>query len=142
MNGGRYPDSCVNEAVERINQGADPRDVADELREEYGYETLHWKTLKRWQKKYPMGKQPKSLPPGLKEEVQELVREYTSQERLGDSGRKEVWERLQKRCAAGEHDYKLEHYTTAAPLLAWRRVCQFCEQEEVLNILTGTYYLP
>ena len=60
MNGGRYPDNVVNEAVERINEGADSKDVADELREKYGYERLHSKTLKRWHKKFPMGKPPES----------------------------------------------------------------------------------
>ena len=114
MNEGRYPDHVVNDAIQKLNQGINSRDVADELREKFGYERLHWKTLKRWHEKYPMGK-------------------------VTDSGLKEVLTRIQRNCAAGEHDYKLKHYTTPGAQLIWRNMCQFCDQEEVLDIPTGTY---
>ena len=48
---------------------------------------------------------------------------------------------VQKRCAAGKHDYKFEHFTTPDAQLMWRNVCQFCGQPEVLDIPTGTYHL-
>ena len=62
MHEGRYPDEVVNEAINRLNEGKHPKDVTDELREEYGYERLHPKTVASWGRKYPLGKSPKTLP--------------------------------------------------------------------------------
>lgn len=95
MNSGRYPDIVVNEAVKRIREGAHPKDVADELREKYGFEKLHWKTVKRWCEKYPMGKQPKSWPPKFKDGVRELVKEEAS-----------IWPpTLKESCRKGDHSF-------------------------------------
>ena len=80
MNEGRYPDEVVNEAINRLNEGKHPKDVTDELREEYGYERLHAKTVARWHRKYPLGKSPKSLPPRFVDEIREVVRDLDQKE--------------------------------------------------------------
>ena len=96
MNLGRYPDKVINEAVGRLGKGANPRDVADQLREKYGYEKLHWKTVGRWYEKYPMGKDAKSLPRKFKEEVYELGKEAASKQ----------WStRLRDMCEQGNHSF-------------------------------------
>ena len=58
MNEGNYPDDVIDKAIELMDEGANPRDVADELREEYGYERLHAKTVARW------GNRPQHCHPG------------------------------------------------------------------------------
>ena len=75
MNEGRYPEEVINKAIDWINEGNHPKDVAYELREEYGYAGPHEKTVKRWHRKYPVGKLPKSLPPGGVAEIREVVRD-------------------------------------------------------------------
>ena len=81
MNEGNYPDKVINKAIDRINEGNHPKDVADELREEYGYERLHEKTVARWHRKYPVGKSPKSLPPGFVDKMREVVQDLGQEER-------------------------------------------------------------
>ena len=76
MNEGRYPDEVVEEAIKLMNEGANPRDVADWLREEYGYERLHPKTVASWHRKYPLGKSPTTLPPKVVDEIREVVRDF------------------------------------------------------------------
>ena len=78
MNEGRYPLDVVNEAIDRVREGVDPKDVADEIRLKYGYEKLHAKSVARWHRKWPMGKLPKSLPAAFREDVRQLIREETS----------------------------------------------------------------
>ena len=80
MNEGTYPLPVVNEAIDRVRNRVDPKDVADELRLKYGYENLHAKTVARWYRQWPMGKLSKSLPAAFREDVRELVREETSQD--------------------------------------------------------------
>lgn len=96
MNSGTYPNPVINEAVKRMNQGANPKDVADELREKYQYDKLHWKTVGRWYRKYPLGKEPKSLPPQIKEEIRRLVRGHGSEHRPTSPLQEEAWERCQQ----------------------------------------------
>ena len=81
MNYGNYSDEVINKAVERMNEGGNPKDVADEIRLKLGYDEgrPHWKTVKGWKVKYPMGKQPKSLPSTVIDEVRKLVQEYTGE---------------------------------------------------------------
>ena len=81
MNEGRYPDEVVNEAINRLNEGKHPKDVTDELREEYGYERLHPKTVASWGRKYPLGKSPKTLPPKVVREIRDGVRDLDQEER-------------------------------------------------------------
>ena len=81
MNEGTYPEEVINKAIDRINEGNHPKDVADELREEYGYERLHEKTVARWHRKYPVGKSPKSLPPGFVDKMREVVQGLDQEER-------------------------------------------------------------
>ena len=81
MNEGRYPDEVVNEAINRLNEGKHPKDVTDELREEYGYERLHPKTVASWHRKYPLGKSPKTLPPKVVCEIRDVVRDLDQEER-------------------------------------------------------------
>ena len=81
MNNGNYPDEVINKAIKRINEGNNPKDVADELREEYGYEGLHEKTVKRWHRRWPTGKSPESLPPRVVEEIREVVQGLDQEER-------------------------------------------------------------
>ena len=81
MNEGRYPDEVVNEAINRLNEGKHPKDVTDELREEYGYAGPHEKTVKRWHIRYPVGKSPKSLPPGFVDKMREVVQGLDQEER-------------------------------------------------------------
>ena len=73
MNGGRYPDDVVDEAVELVNEGENPKDVADVLRLKYGYAGLHAKTVANWHRKYPLGKSPKTLPPRVVDEIRQVV---------------------------------------------------------------------
>ena len=80
MNNGNYPDEVINKAIKRINEGNNPKDVADELREEYGYERLHPKTVASWGRKYPLGKSPKTLPPRVVDEIREVVRDLDQKE--------------------------------------------------------------
>ena len=115
MNEGRYPDHVVNEAVKRIREGGEPKDVADELREKYGYEKLVAKTVKRWYERYPWGKQPKSLPP----ELEELVQETILRERLPAGTQP---------CAPGKHEFGNYHGYSAHPY--WSHWCQVCGYEE------------
>ena len=82
MNNGNYPDEVINKAIKRINKGNNPKDVADELREEYGYEGLHEKTVKRWHRRWPTGKSPESLPPRVVEEIREVVQGLGQEEFL------------------------------------------------------------
>ena len=81
MNGGRYTGEVINKAIKRINKGKQPKDVTDELREEYGYEKLHPKTLASWHRKYPLGESPKSLPPRLVEEIHEAVQDLGQEDK-------------------------------------------------------------
>ena len=81
MNEGTYPEEVINKAIDRINEGNHPKDVADELREEYGYERLHEKTVARWHRKYPLGKSPKTLPPRVVREIHDVVRDLDQEER-------------------------------------------------------------
>ena len=81
MNEGRYPDEVIDKAINQINEGKHPKDVADELREDYGYEGLHEKTVARWHRKYPVGKSPKSLPPGFVDKMREVVQGLDQEER-------------------------------------------------------------
>ena len=81
MNEGNYPDKVINKAIDRINEGNHPKDVAYELREEYGYARLHEKTVARWHRKYPLGKSPKTLPPRVVDEIREVVRDLGQEER-------------------------------------------------------------
>ena len=92
MNDGRYPNDVVNEGIRLVGEGGHPRDVADELRGKYGYDKgrPHWKTVQRWCLQYPMGKQPKSLPPRFKEELKELVQESTPHLESGSPTLEEV----------------------------------------------------
>ena len=76
----------------------------------------------------------------LKSKAKGLALKYTSQA-LKDADLMEILERVRYRCASGEHDYKLENYTTAAVLPMWRNTCQFCGREEASDILMGTYYM-
>ena len=80
MNGGRYPDDVVDEAVEQVNEGENPKDVADVLRLKYGYAGLHAKTVANWHRKYPLGKSPKTLPPRVVDEIREVVRDLDQAE--------------------------------------------------------------
>ena len=80
MNEGSYPDIVVDEAIELMQGGANPRDVADGLRLDKGYTRLHWKTVARWYKKYPLGKSPKTLPPRVVDEIREVVRDLDQAE--------------------------------------------------------------
>ena len=81
MNEGNYPDKVVNEAVKLLNKGENPKDVADVLRLKYHYEGLHAKTVARWHRKYPVGKSPKSLPPGFVDKMREVVQGLDQEER-------------------------------------------------------------
>lgn len=112
MNEGRYPDEVINFAVARMNDGSDPKDVADEINETYRYDPGRPspKSLVRWHEKYPMGKQPKSLPPGFKDEVRELVRQATSQGRPSNP----IEEESRRLCRQQIHDWmkdsRFEYY--------------------------------
>ena len=88
MNEGNYPDKVVNEAVKLLNKGENPKDVAYELREEYGYARLHEKTVARWHRKYPLGKSPKTLPPRVVDEIREVVKDLGQEEFLSAEGAK------------------------------------------------------
>ena len=81
MNGGRYPDDVVDEAVELVNEGENPKDVADVLRLKYGYAGLHAKTVANWHRKYPLGKSPKTLPPRVVDEIRQVVQGLDQEER-------------------------------------------------------------
>ena len=81
MNEGNYPDEVINKAIKLMNEGGNPKDVADELRHEYGYEGLHAKTVARWHRKYPLGKSPKTLPPKVVDEIREVVQGLDQEER-------------------------------------------------------------
>jgi hypothetical protein len=81
MNEGRYPDKVVNEAVELVNEGETPKDVADVLHLKYGYAGLHAKTVANWHRKYPLGKSPKTLPPRVVDEIRQVVRDLGQRER-------------------------------------------------------------
>ena len=81
MNEGNYPDKVVNEAVELLNKGENPKDVADVLRLKYHYEGLHAKTVARWHRQYPLGKSPKILPPRVVDEIRDVVRDLDQEER-------------------------------------------------------------
>jgi len=81
MNEGRYPDEVINKAIDRINEGNHPKDVAYDLREGYGYARLHEKTVARWHRKYPLGKSPKTLPPRVVDEIRQVVRDLGQRER-------------------------------------------------------------
>ena len=81
MNEGNYPDKVINKAIDRINEGNHPKDVTDELRQEYGYERLHPKTVVSWHRKYPVGKSPKTLPPGFVDKMREVVQGLDQEER-------------------------------------------------------------
>jgi len=86
MNEGNYPDEVINKAIDRINEGNHPKDVTDELRQEYGYERLHPKTVVSWHRKYPVGKSPKTLPTGFVDKMREVV-QGLDQEDKEDRGR-------------------------------------------------------
>ena len=81
MNEGRYPDEVVNEAINRLNEGKHPKDVTDELREEYGYEGLHAKTVARWHRKYPLGKSRELIPPVFVDKIRDVVQDFGQEER-------------------------------------------------------------
>ena len=81
MNGGSYPDDVVDEAVELVNEGENPKDVADVLRLKYGYAGLHAKTVANWHRKYPLGKSPKTLPPRVVDEIRQVVQGLDQEER-------------------------------------------------------------
>ena len=81
MNEGRYPDEVVEEAIKLMNEGANSRDVADVLRLKYGYAGLHAKTVTNWHRKYPLGKSPKTLPPGFVDKMREVVQGLDQEER-------------------------------------------------------------
>ncbi len=81
MNGGRYPDDVVDEAVEQVNEGENPKDVADVLRLKYGYAGLHAKMVANWHRKYPLGKSPKTLPPRVVDEIRQVVQGLDQEER-------------------------------------------------------------
>ena len=81
MNGGRYPDDVVDEAVELVNEGENPKDVADVLRLKYGYAGWHAKTVANWHRKYPLGKSPKTLPPRVVDEIRQVVQGLDQEER-------------------------------------------------------------
>ena len=81
MNGGRYPDDVVDEAVELVNEGENPKDVADVLRLKYGYEGLHAKTVARWHRKYPLGKSRELIPPVFVDKIRDVVQDLGQEER-------------------------------------------------------------
>ncbi len=76
MNQGRYSDKVINEAITLVKR-MDPKDAADALREKYGYETLHPKTVARWARKYPLGKNNPLLPSKVAEEIRDVARGET-----------------------------------------------------------------
>ena len=143
MNLGSYPDRVVDEAIRAMEKGRNPKDVADELRLKYGYDGLHWKTVKRWHVKYPAGKQPQSLPFQFKDEVLELVRAVTSQERQPTTP---LQEEARKMCQQGDHSWLSDRrfeghaYTTDDPSellgesdsIQYRAKCYFCRYSEVV----------
>ena len=73
MNQGRYPAKVINEAIALVKR-MDSKDAADALWEKYGYETLHSKTVARWARKYPSGKNNPLLPSKVAEEIQDVAR--------------------------------------------------------------------
>ena len=89
MNEGRYPDEVINYGVARLNKGGDPKDVADEINEKYRYSTGRPspESLRRWHKAFPMGKEPKSLPPGFMGEVAGLVEQQFARRQDTDERR-------------------------------------------------------
>ena len=82
MNQGRYPDKVINEAVTLVKR-MDPKDAADTLREKYGYETLHPKTVARWARKYPLGKNNPLLPSKVAEEIRDVARGEAQEAMIG-----------------------------------------------------------
>ena len=80
MNEGNYPDEVINKAIALINEDTDPKDVVYELCGEYGYAGLHAKTVASWQRKYPLGKSPTTLPPRVVDEIREVVRDLDQKE--------------------------------------------------------------
>ena len=86
MNEGSYPDILVDEVIELMQGGANPRDVADWLRLDKGYTRLHWKTVARWYKKYPLGKSPELFPPVVVDKIQKVVQDVVQD--LGQEERK------------------------------------------------------
>ena len=81
MNEGNYPDEVIDKAIELMDEGANPRDVADVLRSDNGYERLHPKTVVSWHRKYPLGKSPKTLPPRVVDEIRQVVQGLDQEER-------------------------------------------------------------
>ena len=86
MNEGSYPDILVDEVIELMQGGANPRDVADWLRLDKGYTRLHWKTVARWYKKYPLGKSPELIPPVFVDKIRDVVQDVVQD--LGQEERK------------------------------------------------------
>ena len=113
MNEGSYPDIVVDEAIELMQGGANPRDVADWLRLDKGYTRLHWKTVARWYKKYPLGKSPKTLPTRVVDGIREVVRDLGQAEFLSAEGAKAA---LQAQGAAPSFG----RWVTVVPDDSWR----------------------